>query len=210
MSFDIKNLDIKINCHSSICINHKVYIDPFEITASRHDASHIFITHSHYDHFDLKSVLNLINLRTIIVCTKDVFARIKDYSLGNEIVVVTNNSEGDVGGIHYKTFPSYNSHHPRVNGYVGYTLTIDDVTYTILGDTDANEDLEDIVTDVLLVPIGGTYTMDAMHAASLTNILKPKLAIPTHYNYLEGTGSKDDEAVFLKYIDSKIKTQILI
>lgn len=210
MNFDIEKLDIRINCHSSICINHKIYIDPFEITSPKHDASHIFITHSHYDHFDLKSILNLINVHTIIICTKDVFSRLRDYNFGNEIVVVTNNSEGEVAGVWYKTFPSYNSHHPRVSGFVGYTLTIDGVSYTICGDTDANEDLEDIKTDVLLVPIGGTYTMDAMRAADITNKIKPKLAIPTHYNYLEGTGNKDDEAVFLKYVDSKISTKILI
>ena len=210
MSIDFNNLDIKINCHSSICINHKIYVDPIEITSPRNDASHIFITHSHYDHFDLKSILNLINSRTIIVCTKDVFTRLKDYSLGVEIIVVTNNSEGEVNGVKYKTFPSYNSHHPRVNGFVGYTLTIDDVKYSILGDTDANEDLEELDTDVLLIPIGGTYTMDAMHAASIANKINPKLVIPTHYNYIEGTGNKDDEAIFLKYINNDIATKILI
>lgn len=210
MAINLNNLDININCHSSICINKTIYVDPFEITHPINNATHIFITHSHYDHFDLKSIFNLINYKTVIVCTKDVANRLKDYNLNNKIVVVSNESEGEVEGVKYSTFPAYNSHHIKIMGFVGYTLTINKVRYTICGDTDDTEELSQIKTDVLLIPIGGTYTMDAMHAAGMVNKIKPKLAIPTHYNYLEGTGNKSDEEVFLKYVDSNIPTKVLI
>lgn len=35
--------------------------------------------------------------------------------------------------------------------------------------------------DVLLVPVGGVYTIDATGARELANLLKPKVVIPMHY-----------------------------
>ena len=35
--------------------------------------------------------------------------------------------------------------------------------------------------DVLLVPVGGVYTIDAAGARQLANLLKPKVVIPMHY-----------------------------
>lgn len=35
--------------------------------------------------------------------------------------------------------------------------------------------------DVMLVPIGGTYTIDSMHAAELIRLLKPRAAIAMHF-----------------------------
>ena len=35
--------------------------------------------------------------------------------------------------------------------------------------------------DVLLIPIGGTYTLDAAQAAELTKQLKPRVTVPMHY-----------------------------
>ena len=35
--------------------------------------------------------------------------------------------------------------------------------------------------DVLLVPIGGTYTINSLQALELANLLKPKVVIPMHY-----------------------------
>ena len=95
-------------------------------------------------------------------------------------------------------------------GFVGYCLTIDGVKYTICGDTNDTEELAQLKTDVLLIPIGGTYTMNAVEAANITNIIKPKLAIPTHYNYLDGTGTKQEEKIFLEHLNKDIPVKVLI
>ena len=63
--------DIKINCHSSICIDNNIYIDPFKIETNYNNAKLILITHPHFDHLDINSIQNIINEKTIIVCTKD-------------------------------------------------------------------------------------------------------------------------------------------
>lgn len=56
----VKN--IKINCHSSICIDGDIYIDPFNINEEYNNAKVIFITHSHYDHLDVNSIKILLKL----------------------------------------------------------------------------------------------------------------------------------------------------
>ena len=56
--------------------------------------------------------------------------------------------------------------------------------------------------DVLLIPIGGTYTLDAAQAAELTKRLKPRMTVPMHYR----KGSQGYEVLqtaedFLQYFD---------
>ena len=48
--------------------------------------------------------------------------------------------------------------------------------------------------DVALLPIGGTYTMNAHEAATLAVILRPQLVIPTHYGSV--AGEPGDEEIF--------------
>ena len=35
--------------------------------------------------------------------------------------------------------------------------------------------------DVLLIPVGGTYTIDAAQASEIVGMLEPKIVIPMHY-----------------------------
>jgi L-ascorbate metabolism protein UlaG (beta-lactamase superfamily) len=35
--------------------------------------------------------------------------------------------------------------------------------------------------DVLLIPVGGVYTIDAAHATQVVELLKPRLVVPMHY-----------------------------
>lgn len=204
-------LNIKINCHSSICINEVYYIDPFKIATKTNNAKIIFITHPHYDHLDMSSIKKLVNNDTIIVCTKS-SKEIIQKELTNKIIVVEPNQKGKIEDIEYSTFPAYNygHHHFKELGYVGYNLIIDDIKHTICGDTDATEELKQIKTDVLLIPIGGTYTMDAKEAADLTNIMKPKVVIPTHYDCIEGTAKKEAEKIFIDNVNPKIEVVIKI
>lgn len=206
----VKN--IKINCHSSICIDGDIYIDPFNINEEYNNAKVIFITHSHYDHLDINSIKNIIKIDTKIVCTKDSSIILKQEGIKNDIIIVKPNEKGEVCGIQFSTFPAYNfgHHHLKEYSFVGYTLIIDNVRYTICGDTDATPELENVKTDVLLIPIGGTYTMDAKEAGELTNKINPKVAIPTHYNFIKGTAGKEAEKIFQNVVNNNIKTEILI
>ena len=54
-------MKIDVNTQSSIKITDDkvIYIDPYKIDEELHDADFIFITHDHYDHFDVKSINNI-------------------------------------------------------------------------------------------------------------------------------------------------------
>jgi len=64
-------------------------------------------------------------------------------------------------------------------------VTIDDVRIAHLGDLGATltpEQVREIgPVDVLLVPVGGTFTIDAAEANRVVEQLKPKVVIPMHY-----------------------------
>ena len=47
--------------------------------------------------------------------------------------------------------------------------------------------------DVAFLPVGGTYTMTAPEAASLANVLRPQVAVPTHYGSIVGRMSDGDD-----------------
>ena len=67
----IKKNKIKVNFHSSICLNGNVYIDPLEIKKETKNAKVVFITHTHWDHLDEDSINKVKNSNTIFVCPKD-------------------------------------------------------------------------------------------------------------------------------------------
>ena len=78
----------------------------------------------------------------------------------------------------------------------------------ICGDSDVTKELKKMSADVLFVPIGGTYTMDAKEAATLTNLMKPKLVVPMHYG--EVVGGKEVEKIFLDNLSKEIECLTLI
>ena len=194
-------MDINVNYHSSIRIGN-IYVDPFNIKEESRNAKIIFITHSHYDHLSIEDIKKIVMEDTVFVCTKDVKEELMK-SFHNEIVEVVANDAYRIGNVSFNTVPSYNINkkfHPRNNNWVGYVIEVNNIKYAILGDSDLTSEVKSIKCDVLFVPIGGTYTMNAIEASELTNIIKPKLVIPVHYNGI--VGSKEDEKEFIERLNN--------
>lgn len=149
---------------------------------------------------------------TKFVCTIDSVPILNKLGVeSKKIVIVVPNQTLTVCGIKVKTISAYNNtkhFHPKDKGWISYIVTIDGLKYAVLGDTDMNEDNKLIKCDVLFVPVGGKFTMDIVEAAELTNIIKPKLVIPTHYG--EIIGNKTFGKQFAKLVNKGIKTKILI
>lgn len=202
-------MNIEINCHSSIKIigNKIIYVDPFRIKENKNDADIIFITHDHYDHYSLEDIEKVKKQNTIIVMPEHLERKddLKD------VVIVMPNKKYQVEGINVETIPSYNinkPYHPKENNWVGYILNIEGKRIYIPGDTDITEENMKVQCDILFVPIGGTYTMNYEEGAKLTNIIKPKFAIPVHYG--EIVGEKEDAEEFKKLLEKDIECKILI
>lgn len=72
-----------------------------------------------------------------------------------------------------------------------YNVLIDGLNIVHLGDLGQNELTEAQVqeidrTDILLIPVGSIYTIDARTAATVAAQLEPKIIIPMHYGGVEG------------------------
>lgn len=202
--------DIAINTQSSIKIGN-IYFDPFKISESIHDASIIFITHTHYDHFDLESINNIRNDNTYLVIVDDEDS-IKKLSFTEEkIIRVKPNNTYKVLDYEFSTIPSYNKNktfHLREYNWVGYKVLIDNEYYYVMGDTDDIDEAHQVKCDYLFIPIGGYYTMDYKEASNCTNIIKPKEVFPIHYGSIVGDISLGEK--FKELISENIKVNILI
>lgn len=206
--------NVEVLYHSSIRIQGEktIYIDPFKIKENYYDADLIFITHDHYDHFSEKDIEKVRKEDTIIVLPKTCEQKAKKlHFISNNINCVKPNETYKIDGISFCTIPAYNINkqfHPKKNKWVGYILDIDGVKYYIAGDTDITDESKQVKCDVAMIPIGGTYTVDAKEAAELANIIQPKIVIPTHYASIVGT--KEDEIEFQNNLDKNIQCKILI
>lgn len=110
-----------------------------------------------------------------------------------------------------KAIPAYNKlkpFHPKSKNWMGYLLTMDDVTYYVAGDTDITTENRAVKCDVALVPVGGKFTMDYKDAAKLVNEIRPQLAVPTHYGRV--AGSSDDGRHFAELVDEKIEVRVMM
>lgn len=204
----------EVLCHSSIKITKGsiIYFDPFKIDREYHDADIIFITHSHYDHYSEEDINKVRKEDTQIVAPLDLLDNLLTLGFTKDsITLVKPNENYTVKGLSFKTIPAYNTNknfHPKANNWVGYLVTIDNMTYYIAGDTDITAENKQVKCDVAFVPIGGTYTMDYKEAAKLINEIKPKVAIPTHYGKIIGNIS--DGQNFAKLINKEIECKIFI
>ena len=117
----------------------------------------------------------------------------------------------EIDDLKLETVPAYNikkPFHPESAGWVGYILKDGGKRIYIAGDTDATKEAKAVKCDIALVPIGGTYTMDAKTAAELVNELHPETAIPVHYGTIVGKPS--DGEVFAKHVKEPVKVEIKI
>lgn len=151
--------DIQLLIQSSIRINREkiIYFDPFRINKNYNDADIIFITHSHYDHYSEEDIDKVKKDSTIFVIPEDLKSSLINYGIAEEKIVTVKPDENyNIENIFFETISAYNINkqfHPKLNNWVGYILTLDNVRYYIAGDTDINEENKKVKCDVAFVPV---------------------------------------------------------
>lgn len=184
----------------------QIYIDPFKLPAENPKADVIFITHAHYDHFSPEDIARIKKDGTTIFAPKDVA-----YQIGGTTISVVPGQTYSVGDLKIKTVPAYNldkKFHPKSNNWVGYIITLSTGQRIYhAGDTDFVPEMRTIVTDVALLPCGGTYTMTAKEAAAAANVFKPRLLIPMHWGSIVGSKNDAEEVKKLFKGETVIKVQ---
>lgn len=143
-----------------------VVTDPFDkktgLKVPGFEADIVTVSHQHHDHNNVEALR------------------------GNPFII-TSPGEYDRKGVLIEGIDSYhdkNSGGERGNNVI-YRIEIDDISVAHLGDlghTLDNAQLEKLVgTDVLLIPVGGKYTIDAQQAVEVIAQIEPRIVIPMHY-----------------------------
>ena len=179
--------NIFVNTRSSIKITgtKAIYFDPLEIVGEPHDADMVFITHEHYDHFSPDDIRKVIKEDSKMIVPEVMIELVREKGFGVADIYGMNPFQKDnFDGAKCQGIPAYNigkPFHPRNNDWLGYLVELDGTTYYAMGDTDVTEEAKAAEADVVFVPIGGKYTMDAAEAAEYINAKQPRLVVPIHY-----------------------------
>jgi L-ascorbate metabolism protein UlaG (beta-lactamase superfamily) len=158
------------------------------------------VSHSHYDHYCAKDIARVAGPDMKLIAPADV---VGEHGEGQAIKP---GQKIEIGDISVSGVPAYNPNkqfHQKRNNWVGFVIEVGSKRIYYAGDTDLTNEmkaLKDI--DIALLPVGGTYTMDAKDAAEATSHIKPKQAIPYHWGDI--VGSKSDADQFAKAAQCKV------
>ena len=183
-----------------------IYIDPYE---GEYDekADIILSTHHHDDHCKPDKIAIIKKDTTEIIappeCGKKLGKEVTSLKPG-EVIKLDEVLIEAVEAYNYKRFRSPGTpFHPKGIG-VGYLITAENKTIYHVGDSDFIEEMKELKDiDVMLVPSGGTYTMDNPEAAEATIAIHPKKALPMHI-------WDTDPAEFKKLVEKGCDTEVII
>jgi L-ascorbate metabolism protein UlaG (beta-lactamase superfamily) len=167
------------------------YVDPWSevVDGEPGDADVVLVTHADFDHYDPEGIAAVSGLGATVA----VFEGVDTGDLDHDVEALPAAGETAADGIAVRTLPAYNDpagdhvddegdpFHPEGEG-VGLLVTVDGTTVFVPSDTDVLDHHRDVDADVLVVPIGGHYTMDRHGAADLARAVDPALVLPVHYD----------------------------
>jgi len=161
-----------------------IVIDPFDETIGLKlpnlSADILLVTHNHYDHNNIKGVKG-------------------------EPFVIQGPGEYEVKEVFINGIPSF--HDDKEGKERGqntiYVIEAEDMRFCHLGDLGqkqlTDDQLEKIDSvDVLMIPVGGNFTISSIEAQKVISQIEPKIVIPMHYNLPKLKMNLDDVAKFLK------------
>jgi L-ascorbate metabolism protein UlaG (beta-lactamase superfamily) len=178
-----------------------IYIDPSKIGEGRPAADLILITHVHGDHCSPADIKRIYKADTAIVASRSVAKK-----LSFPVRVIKPGDRLQSKGVEIEAVYAYNIHKPfhgRSDDILGYLYEADGTRIYHAGDTDNIPEMRDIKADIAMLPIGGTFTMNAKAASEAANLIKPKIAIPMHWG--GGLGSIKDAQEFKKLCSCEVR-----
>lgn len=150
-----------------------VVIDPYDpnftgLKPLKLDADIVCVTHDHEDHNNIGAVKAAEDDKSPFVISGP-----GEYEISEVNIVGIDSFHDDKQGAE------------RGKNTI-YLITIDEVNIVHLGDLGqkklTQEQIEQLsVCDILLIPVGGVYTMDAKDAPDIIAQIEPKIIVPMHY-----------------------------
>jgi len=145
-----------------------IVIDPYSestgLKVPKLEADILLVSHDHDDHNNIKAVT------------------------GNPFLI-TGSGEYDIKEVFVQGIPSF---HDAVSGKEKgqntiYTIEAEDLKICHLGDLGQKELTSEQVekiggVDILMIPIGGNYTLSAKEAVKIMSQIEPSIIIPMHYH----------------------------
>ena len=161
-----------------------IVIDPFDeetgLKVPNLTADILLVTHNHHDHNNTKAVKG-------------------------EYFLVNGPGEYEVKGVFVQGIPSF---HDTASGKEKgqntiYTIEAEGMKFCHLGDLGqkelTDEQIDKIGTvDVLMIPVGGEYTISSAEAIKITSQIEPRIVIPMHYELPKLKVKLDPVEKFLK------------
>lgn len=194
---------MKITWHGHSCFkivtkNATIITDPFNkdigLKPPHYEADVVTVSHDHYDHNNVST-------------------------LRGAPFVITGAGEYELKGI---VIYGINSFHDAKGGKERglntiYIIKAEDMRICYLGDLGqkelTDEQLEKIEeVDILMIPVGGVYTINSEEAAAIINQIEPRIVIPMHYK-ISGLNIKlQDVEAFLKEmgVEKEMVEQLVI
>jgi len=143
-----------------------IVVDPYEdsvgLKLPRVKADIVLVTHDHFDHNAVES-------------------------LKGEPTVIRGAGEYEVKKVVVYGVPTYHDAAKGTERGINtcYRIDVEDLSIVHLGDLGhplVNDQLELLEgADILMVPVGGTYSLDAKQAGQVVSQIEPRIVIPMHY-----------------------------
>ena len=181
-----------------------IYFDPRNLK-NPIPADVVLVTHGHFDHLSVDDIAAITKPGTVALCPASCVDKLK-----GDVRTVAPGDTLHLGAVTVEAVHAYNTdkpNHPRSAGNVGYVVEVGGQRIYFAGDTDLIPEMADIRCDVALLPVGGTYTMNAQEAAEAAGIIKPRVAVPMHWGDLVGT--RQDAERFLALLPASVQSVIL-
>ncbi len=149
--------------HSQVKIVFDPYDESIGLRLPSMEADLVLVSHGHSDHNNAKAIKK-------------------------EPFIASSPGEYEVKGVFVKGIPSFhdNSKGKERGRNTIYIVDAEDMRLCHLGDLGQSELTAEQVdqigeVDILFVPVGGTYTIDAKEAGHVVSQIEPKIVVPMHY-----------------------------
>lgn len=155
------------------------------------EANIICVTHPHQDHNQISSVKGVMD---------------------NEPFVISGPGEYEISGVNVVGLDSFHDDKQGVERgkNIIYQVILDEVNIVHLGDLGqkklTQEQIEILTEcDILMIPVGGTFTIDSKDAPDIISQIEPKIIIPMHYKL---PGLKFDLAPLSEFLKTMGKESV--